>query len=130
LNYSISTSNNNDKLSYNYFKILNGAIIGKKVDKYVSQAKYGNASLVKFIFENEKIVNILSTLSINKQIIFPQIYSLQMYNFGNNKTFSFKINQHLLLILYYISGNGVINYYNSKYYQNANYKGKPIFFIL
>ena len=57
LNYSISTSNNNDKLSYNYFKIINGEIIGKKVDKYVSQTNYGNASLVKFIFENEKIVN-------------------------------------------------------------------------
>ena len=130
LNYSISTSNNNDKLTYNYFKIINGEIIGEKVDKYVSQEKYGNASLVKFIFGNEKIVNILSLLSISKEIIFPQIYTLQMYNFRNNKAFSFKIRQKLLLTLNYISGKGLIKFNHLKFYENSNYKGKPIFFFI
>ena len=130
LNYSISTSNNYDRLTYNYFKIINGEIIGKKFDKYASQENYGNASLVKFIFGNEKIVNILSMLSISKEIIFPQIYSLQMYNFMNNKIFSFTISQKLLLTLNYISGKGVIKYYDLKFFENSNYKGKPIFFML
>ena len=130
LNYSISTSNNNDKLTYNYFKIINGEIIGEKVDKYISQENYGNASLVKFIFGNEKIVNILSLLSISKEIIFPQIYTLQMYNFRNNKAFSFKIRQKLLLTLNYISGKGLIKFNHLKFYENSNYKGKPIFFFI
>ena len=65
LNYSISTSNNNDKIIYNYYKVVNGEILGKKVNKFVSQSNYyDNASLVKFMFENERVVNILSTLSI------------------------------------------------------------------
>ena len=65
LNYSISTSNNNDKIIYNYYKVVKGEILGKKVNKFVSQSNYyDNASLVKFMFENERVVNILSTLSI------------------------------------------------------------------
>ena len=131
LNYSISTSNNNDKLTYNYYKVINGQILGKKVNKFVSQINYGNnSSLVKFMFENEQIVNILSTLSNKKQIIYPQIYSLQMYNLRNNKTFSFNMDQYLLLILNYIYGKGVINFSDLKFYENVNFKGKPFFFYL
>jgi len=131
LNYSISTSNNNDKLTYNYFKVINGKIIGKKVNKYISDINnINNASLVKFIFENEKIVNILSTLSIKKHIIYPQIYSLQMYDLRNNTIFSFKINQDLLLTLNYIWGKGIINLSDLKFNENSNFKGKPFFFFL
>ena len=131
LNYSISTSNNNDKLTYNYFKVINGKIISKKVDKYVSQANYGNSSsLVKFIFENEQIANILSTLSIKKKIIYPQIYSLQMYNIRNNGTLSIKMEQNLLLILNYISGKGTIQFSDLKFYENVNFRGKPYFFFV
>ena len=131
LNYYISTSNN-DKLTYNYFKVINGEIIGKNVEKYVSQKKYDNdnASLFKFIFENEKIVNILSTLFIKKQIIYPQIYSLQMFHLRDNKILSFNMNQNLLLILNYISGKGIISFSDLLFYQNVNFKGKPIFFFM
>jgi len=105
--------------------------MGKKVDKYVSQINNdNNSSLVKFIFENEKLVNILSTLSIKKEIIYPQIYSLQMYILRNNKTFSFKENLNLLLILNFIRGKGIIKYFDFKFYENINFKGKPFFFFL
>jgi len=127
LNYSISTSNNNDKLTYNYYKVINGEILGKKVNKYISQSNYGDNALVKFMFENEEIANVLSTLTIKKEIIYPQIYSLQMYNLINNKTFFFNINQNLLLILNYINGKGVINSPNFTFYENENFRGNPFF---
>ena len=130
LNYSISTSNNNDKLSYNYFKVINGKIISKKDVKYVSQTNYGNTSLFKFIFENEQIVNILSTLSIKKKIIYPQIYSLQMHNIRNNGELSVKMEENLLFILNYISGKGIIQFSDFKFYENVNFRGKPFFFFL
>ena len=68
LNYSISISNKIDKLNLNYFKVVNGEIKCENLIKYASQEKYdNNFSLVKFKFLDDKIVNILSTLSNKKK---------------------------------------------------------------
>ena len=130
LNYSISTSNKIDKLNLNYFNLVNGKIKCENVIKYASQEKYdNNFSLIKFRFLDDKIVNILSTLSNKKRIIYPQIYSAQMYDLREDKDFIFNLNQNLLLILKYIQGGGVINYNNLIFNPNVNYKGKPLFFV-
>ena len=105
LNYSISISNKIDKLNLNYFMLVNGEIKCENLIKYASQEKYdNNLSLVKFRFLDDKIVNILSTLSNKKQKIYPQIYSSQMYDLRENKDFIFNLNQNLFLILKYIQG--------------------------
>ena len=132
LNYSISTSNKKDRLTYNYLKLIDGKIIGNNSDKYISQTIYdNNASMVKFIFENEKIASILSTLPNNNKKIYPQIYSKQIYDLSNkNNIFIFDLKRNYSLTLNYIRGQGEIKYSENSLYANENFKGKPFCFNL
>ena len=128
LNYSISASNHKNKLTYSYYELINGDIKGYNLTNITSASikKYNNyTSLVKFRFGNKKIVNILSTLSNEKQIIYPQIYSTQMYYFKENKEMIFNLNQSFILILNHILGQGIIKILNYTLNPNANFKGKP-----
>ena len=130
LNYSISTSNKKDRLTYNYLKLIDGKIIGNNSDKYISQTIYDNkASMVKFIFENEKIASILSTLPNNNKEIYPQIYSKQLYHLSNkNNIFIFDLKRNYSLTLNYLQGQGEIKYSGNSLYANENFKGKPFCF--
>ena len=128
LNYYISHSNHKNKLTYSYYELINGDIKGYNLTNITSASikKYNNyTSLVKFRFGNKKIVNILSTLSNEKQIIYPQIYSTQMYYFKENKEMIFNLNQNFTLILNHILGQGIIKILNYTLNPNANFKGKP-----
>jgi len=128
LNYSISASNEKDKLTYNYFELINGYIKGYNLSNVTTSfiIKYNNyTSLAKFKFENVKIANILSTLSNNKQEIYPQIYSTQMFNFREYKKFIFNLNYNFTLILNYILGQGEIICPKFNLTPNVNFKGKP-----
>ena len=129
LDYSISASNEKEKLAYNYFKLINGSIAGHNLANITSASikKYNNyESLIKFKYENNtKIVNILSTLSNNKTKIYPQIYSTQMYYFNEYKEFIFNLNNSFTLILNYILGQGKIICPNFNLTPNVNFKGKP-----
>ena len=131
LNYSISTSYQKGKLTYNYFEIINGEIKGYNFTNISSASieKYSNyTSLIKFKFENEKYSDILSTLANKKQKIYPQIYSTQMYYFRENKEFIFNLNYSFTLIVNHILGQGKIKNYNDTLNMNVNFKGKPFFF--
>ena len=127
LNYSISTSKNKDKLTYNYFELINGEIKGYKLTNITSASikKYSNyISIAKFKFENTKYANILSTLSSKKKKIYPQIYSNQMYYFRENKQFIVNLNHKFTLIINYIFGQGRIEGSKYIYRANQNFKGK------
>jgi len=132
LNYSILTSNKKDRLTYNYLNVTNGKINGNNTKKYITQINNDNKnSLVKFIFENGKIANILTTLSNNTKEIYPQIYSKQIFDLeNNNSSFNFNLKRKYLLTLNYIKGEGQIKYLNLTFYLNENFKGKPFFFNL
>jgi len=130
LNYSISTSNQKDKLAYNYFELINGDIKGYnsiEINKSLfSIEKYNNyESLIKFNFENTKIVNILTTLPNKKKDIYPQIFSTQMFYFKENKNMTFDITNKFTLILNYILGQGKIDCPKFSLTANINFKGKP-----
>ena len=132
LKHSISTSNKRDKLTYNYLEVLNGKIEGDKKNNYILPTRFDkNDPLVQFKFENEKIGNILSILSINYNEMYPQIYSKQIYYLKNyHKNYTFDLKRKYSLTLNYIRGEGVIEYSGKILNVNENFRGKPFFFPL
>jgi hypothetical protein len=84
-----------------------------------------------FIFNKNKIVNILSTFYKNKSPISPQIYSSEMF-YLKNKTiyFNFNLKPKFSLISSYIDGDGEIEYNNITFQANINFQGKPLLFLI
>jgi len=130
LDYSISTSNKKDKLTYNYAEFIKGKV-NNDTENILQASENNKFTLIKFQFENEKIANILSTLINNNKEIYPQIYSKQLYNLRNeNNSFIFDLKRNYSLTLNYIQGAGNIKYLKKNIEANENFKGKPFFFQL
>ena len=80
----------------------------------------------KFIFYNNKIVNILSTFYKDISEINPQIYSSEMFYLKKDFYFKFYLNQKFSIILNYIYGKGEIKYEHFTFPINMNFQGKPL----
>ena len=99
-----------------------GNLIKIKFNETVSYVDY------KFIFNNRKIVNILSNFFKNKSAINPQIYSSEMFYLKENVNFTFNLKRIFSLISSYIDGDGKIGYKDITIEASINYQGKPLLF--
>ena len=127
----ITTSNQNEKLIFDYTKITN------ETTKYIEESliKIKCNETVPYIeyifkFKNSKIVNILSTFYKNKSSFNPQIYSLEMFYLKQNVDFYYNLKHNFSSFLSYIYGNGELKYYKYTFPVNINFQRKPFLFSL
>jgi len=137
LDFSVSTSNQNDNYNISLYKdYIEEEKIDKKYFKTDIYYYYHKLNLIlfKFEFEDDKPKIILSSYSNDKdldysQIYSPQIYSSQIYRlFNTSKVFNFNLNNgNCFLIFKHIYGRGIIAFDNYLSIDiNENYFGKSI----
>ena len=129
----ITASNEIEEIEIDNQGILNKASINKEENLIKINIKYNETvSYVdfKFIFNNNKIVNILSTFDKNKSEINPQIYLSEMFYLKQKIYFNFNLNRRFSLISSYIDGDGEIEYDNYIFQANINFQEKPLLFLI
>ena len=83
-----------------------------------------------FIFNNSKIVNILTTFCKNKSAINPQIYSSEMFYLKKKMYFIFNLIRRFSLMSSVIDGDGEIGHLNNTFQANINFQEKPLIFFI
>ena len=129
LNFYVASSEKNENYKIYYFH--------NNIEKQNNYTKYYKSDekdkdlkfiLFKFEFNDNGTKTILSTFSNELNLIYPQIYSFQIYRFYNSvKTFNFKAKY--ISIYKHIYGNEIIkldNYKLKKIVTGNNFKGKSI----
>ena len=130
MNFSVSTTNQDD--NYTIYFYHNDIQNKSKYTKYYlsnENDKNLQSIIFKFEFKDNKTKTILSTFNNMKDLIYPQIYSSQIFLFSSSsKMFNFSLNNgNCLLIFKHIHGRATIVL--DKYptiVSDLNFIGKPI----
>ena len=128
LNFSVSSTNQNEYVRINIAGIFNNTISFNEFDYYIYVYIHNKIDvdyfLVKFKFKNNKIKNIISAFCDRVNGTNPQIYSAQMFYLNNfNKTHYFKLKNSFSGNYQFISGaSGIIE----DMFSFSNFKRKLI----
>jgi len=153
LNYSIF-SNQNEESEIYYFSIQKETDIDITLDnlynlidvnfddftllkrplKYLSKNNSNHISFIFFYFDfyySYNTKDILSNFYKNESIIYPNIYSSEIYLLGYIANFNLSMQSNFSLSVKWINGEGQINNLNKVNFElNKNFKGKPYSFSI
>ena len=109
LNFSVSSTNQNEYVKINIEGKLNNNTIFNESNYYIYVYDKNKSNkdhfLIKFKFQNNQIKNIISSFCDRVNETYPQIYSAQMFYLNNfNKTHYFKLKNSFSGNYQYISG--------------------------
>ena len=100
-----------------------------KKEKYINNNKNSNLSFILFVFEydDKTTESIFSCFNDTKKVIYPQIYTAQVYLIESENLFLFNLSSlfNYYLIARWINGEGYMNnFIQEKFHMDINTKGR------